>query len=177
MDILIKSPKITRGKGLRSVKEEVNKKEFINDRNAAYTKLFDYYLSEQHQNKILIRKLTNHDYFSNLLRNKKELQYMNMNLLAKVLLFLDSKDDDLFTINPKLEILNYLNKTILKQNKSSIKQINIIDDNKEVLDFFRYIRFVKILMDNIKNNKGEEETRIWSKARNMEMINPHSEDY
>jgi len=177
MDILIKSPKITRGKGLRSVKEEVNRKESINDRSAAYTKLFDHYLSEQQQNKILVRKLVNHDYFSNLLRNKKELQYMNMNLLVKVLLFLDSKDDDLFSKDPKSEILNYLNNSTIKQNKSLIRQINIIDDNKEVLDFFRYIRFIKILMDNKINKEEKEETRIWNKARNMEMIHPHSDEH
>lgn len=180
MDILIKSPKITRGKGLRSVKEEVNKKESVNDRSAAYTKLFDHYLSEQQQNKILIRKLTNHDYLANLLRNKRELQYMTMSLLANVLLFLDSKDDALFNRDPKSEILNFLKNSTIKQNKILIKQINAVDDNKEVLDFFRYIRFIKTLMDSNKTkiNKDEEETtRIWNKARNMVMIHPHSDEY
>lgn len=175
MDILIKSPKITRGKGLRSVKE-VDVKETINDRNAAHTKLFDGYLSDQQQNKILIRKLVNHEYFSNLLRNKKELQVMSTLLLAKVLLFLDSKDDNLFSKDPKSEILSYLNNSPIKQSKVVVKRIGV-DDNKEILDFFRYIRFMKILMDNNKTNKEAEEIRIWNKARNMEMIHPHSDEF
>lgn len=173
MDKLIKSPKITRGKGIRSVKIESVQKDSISDRNAAYTKLFDHYLSEQQQNKILIRKLTKHDYFSDVLRNKKELQNMSMKLLAKVLLFLDSKDDDyLFVRDAKLEIINYLNNPTIKQNKKLVKKVSVIDDdniieNKEVLDFFRYVKFMKILMDNYNkfNNVDHEdhEEKPWIK--------------
>ena len=178
MDVLIKSPKITRGKGLRSVKDEVNKREGVNDRSTAYTKLFDHYLSEQQHNKIPVRKLANHEYFADLLTNKRELQNMDINLLASVLLFLDSKNDNLFNRDPRAETLDHLNNSTTKQNKSLTKQTSVMDDNKRVLDFFRYIRYVKILMDN-KINEGEgreEETRMWNKARNMEMIHPHSDE-
>lgn len=184
MEVLIKSPKITRGKGIRSVKEETNQKESINDRDAAYTKLFDHYLSDQQPDKTLVRKLRQHDYFAELLRNKKELQHMNMNLLSKVLLFLDSKDDDnLFGENAKSEILNYLNNTTIKQNKNLGKKVNSIDDNnimenKEVLDFFRYTTFIKILMDNNKiNNKENNEEKNGNKTENIEIIHPHSVEY
>ena len=178
MEVLIKSPKVTRGKGIRSVKETPSQS--INDRDIAYTKLFDYYLSNQQQDKTLIRKLRKHDYFSDLLRNKKELQNMNMNLLSKVLLFLDSKDDDdLFGENAESEILTYLNNLTSKQNKILSKKVNNIDDNnvmekKEVLDFFRYTAFIKILMDN---NKFNEEEEILDKTGKMEMIHPHSAEY
>jgi len=183
MNRLIKSPKITRGKGLRSVKDsvknvandEINRKDYINDRNVSYTKLFDYYLSDQQQNKVLTRKLENHDYFSTLLKDKKELQHMNMNLLAKVLLYLDSKDDTLFDKNPKSEIANFLTNSTIKQAKTSAKNTNNIDD-KEILDFFRYIRFIKILMDNNKLN-NENDEKILTKIKNMEMIHPHSLEY
>lgn len=177
MESLIKSPKITRGKGIRSVKEEVNQKGYVNDRNVAYTKLFDYYLSEQQPNKTLIRKLTKHDYFADLLRNKRELQNMNINLLSKVLLFLDSKDDNLFNRDARSEILSYLN-----DSTKQVKKVNIIDDiniteNKEVLDFFRYIGYVKILMDNNKfKNYEKEEEKIWNKISKLEMIHPHTEE-
>lgn len=177
MNRLIKSPKITRGKGLRAVKEDEINIQINNDRNSAYTKLFDYYLSDQQQDKTLIRKLENHDYFASLLKDKKELQYMNMNLLAKVLLFLDSKEDTLFNKNPKSEILNYLNISMVKQNKNSLKTPNPIDNNKEVLDFFRYIRFVKTLMDNNKIENGEKKERLLNKAQNKEMIHPYLFEY
>ena len=179
MEVLIKSPKITRGKGIRSVSEENNQKGFINDRDIAYTKLFDYYLSDQRQDKILIRKLKRHDYFSYILRNKKELQHMKMDLLSKVLLFLDSKDDDnLFGKNAKSEILTYLNNSTGKQNKNLAKKVNNIDDdnfmeNKEVLDFFRYVGFIKILMDTNKNNNEDEEQEL-TKNYKLEMIHPHT---
>jgi hypothetical protein len=176
METLIKSPKITRGKGIRSVKEE--DKEYVNDRNVAYTKLFDHYLSEQRPDKTLIRKLTKHDYFADLLRNKRELQNMQMELLSEVLLFLDSRDDDLFDKDPKAEILNYLNNSTTKQ----VKKINILDDitiveNKKVLDFFRYIGYVKLLMDNNKfKNYEKEEEKLWNKTSKLEMINPHKDE-
>lgn len=181
MDKLIKSPKITRGKGIRSVKIENIQKDSISDRNAAYTKLFDHYLSEQQQNKTLIRKLTKHEYFSDLLRNKKELQNMDIKLLAKVLLFLDSKEDDdyLFVSDAKSEIINYLNNPLIKQNKKLVKKVTVIDDNnyvenKEVLDFFRYVKFMKILMDNYDKLENEShEEKQWVRARNLEMIHPH----
>jgi hypothetical protein len=183
MEVLIKSPKITRGKGIRSVRGETNQKGSINDRDAAYNKLFDHYLSDQQPNKTLVRKLKKHDYFANLLRNKKELQHMKMELLSKVLLFFDSKDDDnLFGNNLKAEILTYLHIPTSKKTKSLKKKVNNIDDNniddnKEILDFFRYARFIQILIDNNKINNEKDQEKIWDKSGNMEMIHPHSAEY
>jgi hypothetical protein len=183
MDLLIKSPKITRGKGIRSVKDTVEK-DRINEVDAAYNKLFNHYLSNQQQDKSLVRKLVNHDYFEHLLRNKKELQYMNMELLSKVLLFLDSKDD-ISSRNTKQEILDGLNDFSTKQTKKvddskETKEYKEYKQNKEILDFFRYVRFVEELINeqDLKvENEDEEEVRAWFKQKKLPMIHPHTNDF
>lgn len=185
MELLIKSPKITRGKGIRSVRDEDVEKGRINETDAAYTKLFDYYLSDQQSNKIPVRKLINHDYFAHLLRNRKELQHMKMHLLSKVLLFLDSKDDNIFSANAKLEILDSLNDFSIKQTKKTstsntddTKENKEHRQNKEILDFFRYTRFVKELMDGQKlktEDEDEEGVRLWIKQEKLPTIHPHTD--
>ena len=183
MDILIKSPKITRGKGIRSVKDEPLVKKFASDRDAAHNKLFENYLSEKKGDKSnykIIRKLINYDYFYDLLLNKRELQYMNMELLSRVLLFSDNKlgQKKLFGSDPKSEILNYLNNSRFQQNKND-KNDKILLQNKLVIDFFRYVGFVQTLIN--KNIEIEENPQIeisaYSINRRVEMINPSIDEY
>jgi hypothetical protein len=164
MNVLIRSPKTVRGKGLRSVNEEIEGEETTLDRNSAHSKLFRSYLSEHRQNREPISKLRNPDKFTEILRDKKELQTMNLILLAKVLLFLDSGG------TTSEEISEYLNYPIIKQSKNTEKSKKTKTEiDREKLDFIRYMSFVMELL-----NKTQDIEDI---SENNKMIQPESFGY
>ena len=183
MEVLLGSPKsVKRTKGLRSVKKEQNKSN-IGNSESAHNKLFNCYLMENPKSPFSIYKLGNrHQYYSDLLNSKKELQYMNMILLSQVLLYLNKFNKLL----DEGEILIYINNLIGK-NKDESGLIKFIIETKDeekaqreysiirqkiTFEFLKYIRFVKILVDQhiINDEIFDTEAEYSSSA---EPILPH----
>lgn len=203
MEVLIGSPPITkRVKGIRTVKNVSKTGKVTKESDAAHTKLFHTYLNDNAKNKNEPPKYKlgdkNNEYYSNLLRNVTQLQYMNMVILSQVLLYLNSRNGEFSNENFEEDISIYIdnligrdynsnNKNLIKldldkEKKENVKEEYLIIRKKTILRFFAYIRFIIIL----KNNKDREIEKYKEINKKREkttsgrdrgtMIHPHYED-
>jgi hypothetical protein len=182
----------TRTKGARAVKDPSKVAKEAKETDAAHTKLFQVYLNNnaKTKNKAPDYKLgNNHTYYSNLLRNNNRLQYMNMAVLSQVLLYLNSRDGVITEENleedtsPFIDNLigrsyNSTTKNLIKTEISDKKDSNPENDYlimryKMILEFFKYLRFVKILEVSKDNNIEKEEPVMITKGT---MIHPQYEE-
>ncbi len=191
------SEDIIRTKGARAVKNVSRASKTAREAkeaDVAHTKLFQVYLNNnaKTKNKAPDYKLgNNHAHYSSLLKNNNRLQYMNMVVLSQVLLYLNSRDGVITEDNLEEDISPFIDnligrsynsntKNLIKADISDKKGSNPENDYlimryKMILEFFKYMRFIKILesSNNINNNENVEETTKITKGT---MIHPHYEE-
>lgn len=175
MEVLTKASTVgKRVKGVRGVRTEQLSTKTINPNDLAYNKLFNVYLKVDAKDERSQSKLgENYTYFSNLLRNNNQLKDMHMIVLAQVLLFLNQTTYEELDNTLDKQIEPYINelinsnyfstdKSLIKVNTNNDRDTYNIIKYRAIVEFYRYIKFVKLLEENLQSGGSikDEETGL-----------------
>jgi hypothetical protein len=119
----------------------------------------------------LVGSRTKYDFYENILSKSPKIAYMNMSLLAQVLIYMNGINDNTTNvkIDPKI-IEPYVNSIISEDNMNKLTEDEYtILYNRMLLGFYRYLRLVQNLIEDYRNLPQEN--------IELPMIQNYYEDY
>lgn len=124
-----------------------------------------------------------HQYYMKLLINTHKLHDMSMMILSQVLLYLNSVDDNVSPDNFEKQIEPYINALIGKNFNDRDNKLldisNVSSKNYDIirlrtyLEFYRYTRFMQLLIDDVEHMGDLAEKRDAIEEENIDT--PHTD--